>query len=647
MKPAPADAGMPLYDAVEDYVAACNTTIADLRARLSALENYTGPRTIEKVLLPANEMWRQMSNSWNEAGLIQNVHPDPAFRKAAEECDQEFVKLQADINLSRPLYDRIADVDVSHADEATQYSQFKLARDFRRAGVDKDGTTRGKIRALVEEINLISQQFGRAIREDVRGIDIDSPAGMAGLPDDYIAAHPPGTNGLIRITTDTPDYVPFMTYAKSDAERKALRIAQRQRGYPPNNDNLKALLQKRFELAQLLGYPTYAAYITEDKMVATPERAQAFIDDISKIVSARVNADKASLLARLRSTDRDATEVQSWQYPYLAEIERKERYSIDSKELRTYFRFSNVRQGIFDLTERMFGIKIKDWDTPVWAPDVTAHEIWQDGKLIGHFYLDLHPREGKYKHAAHFPIWLGIAGQQLPLSALVCNFSGASNPDALMEHSDVVTFLHEFGHLLHSQFAGRGQWVNNSGVATEWDFVEAPSQLLEQWAYDYNTLKSFAVSAQGKTIPEEMVKQLDRARRFGEGIDTATQTYYAALSLAYYARAPSTLDLDPMMVEIETKYSPFPPVPDTHFYASFGHLDGYSAMYYTYQWSLAIAHDLYSRFEEAHGDPQVSLAYRKAILDPGGAKPADQLIEDFLGRPFSLDAYRTWLTRAE
>lgn len=641
------DAGIPIYDTPEEFTAACTRAVADVHARLAALEAYDGPRTIANVLAPANEMWRVMSNGWNEASLMQNVHPDPAYRKAAEDCDQEFVKLQMDINLSRRLYDRIVSVNVAGADEPTQYSQFKLVRDFKRAGVDRDGETRSKIRVLVEGINLDSQRFGRAIREDARGIEVDASE-LSGLPEDYIAAHPPQANGKILITTDSPDYVPFMTYADSDAQRKALRTAQRNRGYPDNAATLKSLLSERFQLAQLLGYPNYASYITEDKMVGTPEAAQAFLDDLAKVVAARVSADKAILLSRLRDTDHNASEVQSWQYPYLAEQERKARFSIDSKELRTYFRFGNVRQGIFALAQRMFGITIKDWDAPVWAPDVTAHEIWEDGKLIGRFYLDLHPREGKYKHAAHFPIRLGIDGKQLPLSALVCNFPGAGNPDSLMEHSDVVTFLHEFGHLLHSELAGQGQWINNSGVATEWDFVEAPSQLLEEWAYDYPTLKTFAINAGGKSIPEDLVKELDRARRFGEGIDTATQLYYAALSLDYYDRDPAALDLDKEMSAIEQKYSPFPALTGTHFYASFGHLDGYSAMYYTYQWSLAIAHDLHSRFEtDGVDNPLVSLAYRRSILDPGGSKPADQLIRDFMGRPFTLDAYHDWLTRAD
>jgi thimet oligopeptidase len=639
---------MPLYDTAEQYAAACRAALADARTRLKALETSDGATTVDGALQPANDMWRLIANAWNEANLVENVHPDPAFRKAADDCDQEFAKLSAEINLSRPLYERIAAVDVAHEDAPTQYSLSKIVRDFKRAGVDRDEDTRTKIRAVVEELNTLSQNFSRTARDDVRSIALVSADDLVGLPDDYIAAHPPGLDGKIRITTDYPDYFPFMTYAASDAERKALRIAQRSRGFPQNAETLKAILAKRYELARLLGYRDYASYITEDKMVQSPERAQAFVDQVAKMVKDQVAADKALLLKRLQASDPKATAVEAWQYPYLAEQERKERYAVDAKELRTYFLFAGVREGMFQLTENLFGIEIKDWNAAVWAPGVTAHEIWQDGKVIGRFYLDLFPREGKYKHAAHFPIHPGIEGKQLPLSVLVCNFPGASDPKALMEHGDVVTFLHEFGHLLHAQFAGHGKWANNSGISTEWDFVEAPSQLLEQWAYDYGTLKTFAINAAGQPIPEDLVKQLNRARKFGEGLDTATQTFYAALSLAYYDRDPASFELDPMMIELENAYSPFAYVPGTHFYASFTHLDGYSAMYYTYQWSLAIAHDLFTRFQKGGLDNrELSLAYRKAILDPGGSKPADQLVSDFLGRPFSLDAYRDWLGRPD
>ena len=279
---------------------------------------------------------------------------------------------------------------------------------------------------------------------------------------------------------------------------------------------------------------------------------------------------------------------------------------------------------------------------------MTAHEVWQDGEKIGLFYLDLYPREGKYKHAAHWGVIEGIDGVQLPVSTLVCNFPGKDDPSALTEFSDVETFLHEFGHLLHHQFAGKVKWANNSGVATERDFVEAPSQLLEEWAYDYDTLKTFAVNAEGETIPEELVSQLNKARFFGKGIETAIQTFYAAMSLEYYTQDPAGFELLPLMQELQAKYSAFPYMEGTHFYANFGHLNGYSAIYYTYQWSLSIATDMFSRFrDEGMRDPALSRAYREAILDPGGSKPADQMVEDFLGRPFSTEAYKAWLQRTE
>jgi thimet oligopeptidase len=256
------------------------------------------------------------------------------------------------------------------------------------------------------------------------------------------------------------------------------------------------------------------------------------------------------------------------------------------------------------------------------------------------FHLDMHPREGKYQHAAAFGTRAGITDRQLPLTTLVCNFPGENDPSELMEFDQVSTFLHEFGHLIHGLFAGNHRWDSLSGIATEWDFVEAPSQMLEEWIYDLETLQGFATNATGEPIPAELVEKLNRARWFGEGLTAGIQMYYASLSLNYHSADPATFKLLPKMLDLEQRYSPLPHQQDTYFFTNLGHLNGYSAIYYTYMWSKVIAADLLTEFKkEGMHNANTALRYRQTILSQGGAKPAAVLVADFLGRPYNFDAF--------
>jgi thimet oligopeptidase len=501
-------------------------------------------------------------------------------------------------------------------------------------GVDKDEATRQLIRDLQNEITAIGNEFDKNIREDVRSVQVE-PSELQGLPQDYIDAHPADESGLVTVTTDYPDLYPVMTYAKSDDLRKALRLKARSRGYPANKELLEKLIQKRHELASVLGFESYAALSIDSQMIGSPVNAQDFLSSIGDALETPVQDELAIMLARLQEDQPDAESVEVWQSSYIQNLLRLEDYALDSQEVRTYFQYGRVRDGIFKLTEDLFGIEIEPWDTPTWHEDVETFQIKENGQLLGRFYMDNHPRPAKYQHAAHWTLRTGIKDKQIPMSGLAQNF-----PKGLMEHSQVETFLHEFGHLLHNMFASTQKWSPIAGMSMERDFVEAPSQMLEEWIWDYDTLSQFAINEQGETIPKELVDKMVRARYFGRATGTATQIYYANLSLNFYNRDPESFDLDELMKELEARYAAYPHLPGTHFYANFGHLNGYSSNYYTYQWSLAIATDLFSRFEEAGlRNTEVANDYRRTVLQAAGSKPASDFVADFLGREFSTDAY--------
>lgn len=632
---APADKNAKSYldNCQNDYV-----KVQAYMADLSSSKNYSQKDLLQSINAVDIILDRQM----NLSSLYANVHPNPEMRTAAEQCEQNLVSLISEISLSRPLYNRIAKIDKNVLDEQDRRFVERMLLDYKRSGVDKDDATRARIKALNEEINLTGQQFDKNIRDGARQLVLDSIGDLSGLPQDYIDAHKPDAQGKIILTTAYPDYVPFMQFAENDALRKKFYVIFRQQAYPENKKVLQQLLEKRYELAQLLGYKNFSEYITEDKMIKNPANAQSFIDKVSTLANPRAEIEYNELLKRLQKIDPSAKVVADWQKLYLEHLVKKEKYEVNSQEVRQYFQYENVRKGIFDLMETMFGISIRPWNTKVWHETVTAYEIVEKGRVIGRFYLDMHPRDGKYKHAAQFSITSGLKDLQLPEAALVCNF-----PSGLMEHTDVETFLHEFGHLMHDIFAGVDQrWIYFSGTKTELDFVEAPSQMLEEWVWDAATLARFARNEKGEVIPPELVKKMVAARDFGKGMWTKHQLFYAALSLGFYNQDPATLDLNKKMAEIQSSYSPFGYVDDTYFYTSFGHLNGYSSLYYTYMWSLVIAADMHSEFvKKGLRNAALAQRYRETVLAPGGKKDASELVEDFLGRPYSFDAFAKDLSK--
>ncbi len=624
-------------DTAEGLTALCTAEETALRDHLKTLEGFSGKATIDGYLESLNSLTASLSNVSSAAQSLGSVHPDKAVRDAGDACAQTLARIGTDISLSRPVYEAVSSLDASDADETTKHSLSKMLLGFRLSGVDKDDATRERIRALNDEIVAIGQDFDRIIREDVRYLELDSVDGLAGLPDDYIAAHQPGDDGKIRISTQYPDVFPFFEYADSDELRKEMLSLYLNRGYPQNEEILKKLLVARYELAQLIGYDNYAQLVTADKMSGSPERVQAFLTELKGYTAETQDREYETLLARLRQDQPDAESLERWQTTYIEEKVRREQFDVDSKIVRQYFSYNNTRDGILEMVQDLFQVKIEPWDTYTWHEDVKAYQLLDGDEVIGRFYLDMHPRDGKFQHAAMFPFVNGIEGRQLPVAGLICNFPTG---DGAMQHAQVETFLHEFGHLIHWLFAGHHRWDNVSGINTEWDFVEAPSQMLQEWVWDYDTVSRFAKNAAGEPIPQDLLERMVAARDFGLGMGTRRQLNYAALSLNLYNRNPEDIDIDAMSQEIEREFTRFEPVEGTHFYTSFGHLNGYSAIYYTYQWSLAIATDMFTRFEEQGlRDVEVAKAYRDTVLSQGGTRPAEKLVTDFLGREISYKPY--------
>jgi thimet oligopeptidase len=638
-----------LPTAEAEFLSDCRAQLATARSELEQLVAATGPRTVDTTLEMFNELSRNAGNAAERAGLWHEVHPDPKVRDAARTCEQEVQKFTSGLLLDRRVFDAVKAVDVSKADAETQRMAFLTLRDYQRAGVALDDAKRARIVVIDDETTKLGQEFEKNVAEDTRYLEVVDPAKLAGLPADWIAAHKPDASGVIKISTDYPDYIPFVAYAQDDQAKKDLYIKFRSRGDAHNEELLGKLLVLRMEKAKLLGFADWADYISGDKMLKGGAAASAFIERITKLAKPRAARDYAELLKQLKTHDPKAKVVQDWQKAMLETEVKKAKYQVDSSEVRKYFVYDKVLAGLLDITSTIYDIQYKPvTNANPWHPDVQVFDVMRGDAKLGRIFLDMHPRDGKYKHAAQFPIVDGVVGKQLPEGALVCNLADPklSNP-ALMEHGDVVTMFHEFGHLMHHVLGGKHHWVRLSGVATEQDFVEAPSQMFEEWGWRYETLSRFAKHVDtGAVIPKELVDKMRKAEKFGIGTQTVQQMFYAAIALAFHQADPAKLDQLAMVKTMQAKYTPFAYVEGTKFHTSFGHLVGYSSMYYTYMWSLVIAKDLLTPFDKAGSlmAKDVTFRYRDKILAPGGSKDAADLVRDFLGRPYDFKAFEKYLS---
>jgi thimet oligopeptidase len=615
----------------------CNMWVARSTAMRTALEKSTGAPNIATTLTAYDRLSEVIFDGGLEATLYREVGMTPATRLAGEKCEVRMSSEQTKLSLSRPIYERIKAIEPP-ADAPTQRYLTLVLQGFERSGIGLDAAGRAKAQALSDEVSKLSTEFEANIPKGQRTI-VATPAELDGLPQDFIDAHEPGPDGKITLKTDYTDYIPVLTYAKSSDLRQRFYRAFNERAYPENDAVLRDLINKRDDLAKLVGRPNYATLNFEDRMLNSVDKVQSLMDQMSAAAKPAAARDYAKKLSVLQQLLPGATALQPWDNAYVSQLVQKQSYGYDRQEARKYFHYNKVRDGILKLTEDMFGVDIRAWKTPVWDKQVEAYEMYDHGKLIGRFYFDSHPRPGKYEHANAVPLRQGVHGS-IPVAALVMNLPAG---EGLMEHNDVVTFLHEYGHLLHVIFSGQNQrWAYESGIypAIEWDFVEAPSQMLENWVYDYDTLKAFAVDEHGKTIPRDLVEKMNRARYFSLGMDDARQLGLTNVSLQYYlGRAPD--DLGAAARSADAKYDALPPAPFSQFQDAFSHLGGYGAAYYTYRQSIVIADDLFTQFEKnGLRDRATAERYRKFVLAPGGSKPAAELISDFLGRPLSIDAYR-------
>ncbi len=624
-----------------------NDRLAEGQKSIDEIVAVKGARTIENTLVPYDEAIRQINSGNYLANMMFQIHPDAKFRDVASTMTQKATAVLTALSLNRDVYHAMSALDLSKTDPVTRYYVQRQLLEFRLAGVDKDDATRARLKQLNDDLVGEVTLYERNIADDQRSVEVDSAADLDGLPQDYIDRHKPGADGKIKITTDYPDVFPVLKFAKNTDLRRRLYEEFDNRAYPKNRDLLLKMMQTRYEIATLLGYSSWADYNAADKMAVNGKNIANFIRDLDAAARPVAKREFAMLLAEKQKTDPGAKEIWEYESSYIREQLRRSKYNFDSQSVRPYLPYPSVKKGIMDTAAQLFHVTFQEeMNVPAWDPTVETWDVIDSGKMVGRFYLDMHPRPGKFSHAEMVPVLDGVRGKQMPEAALVCNFPEPTATDAgLMEYGDVETFFHEFGHLMHHILGGQQPWAGITGITMESDFVEAPSQMLEEFIRSPQVLATFARHYKtGEAIPAELVTRMNRANAFGRANFVAAQIGYTAISYDIYKGNPKDVDLDAVTLADTKRYTLLTPPSGTHMYASFGHLSSYSSAYYTYMWDKVIAEDFFLQFNQNDllaGD--APMRYRRVVLEPGGSVSANDLVKNFLGRPQNMKAFQSWM----
>lgn len=620
---------------VEDAINESREVLDDLVANKQV-------RTFENTLRPLDRIADILAHAFQDFVFMGYVHPGKDVRTAAKDAEERLDKFGVEMVFRDDLYEAArayaqTEEARSLAGEHARLLEF-TERDLRRAGHELDPETRATVKAKTERLVELGVRFQQNIDEWEDWILADHED-LAGLPDSFIdSLEVDEETGKYKITIEYPHLIPFQENAERRDLREQLRFKFNTVAVEENRKILEEAVKLRHEIAEAFGHPTWAHHRLEERMAKTPERVAEFYDELIEPLT-RKGRVELGVVGDLLNADTGVDTVQVWDWSYYDTQQRKTDYGVDNFEVAKYFPLDQVLEGMFDLTSEMFGInyrEIEEFDR--WHPDVRLFAVDDaaSGEEIARFYLDLFPREGKFGHAAVFPLVRGRRREdgsyQDPLCAMVTNFTKpTTDSPSLLQHSEVQTLFHEFGHVLHNVF-GRTELARFSGANTERDFVEAPSQIMEHWIWRADVLKRFARHYEtGEPIPDELVDQLVAARNLNRAMFQLRQAQYGWWDQQLHGG--DDRDLDAIHLG-GAEISLLPVHEGTFPLASFGHLMvGYDASYYGYMWSEVFGDDMFSRFEsEGVTNPEVGMAYRREVLEKGGSLDGEQLLENFLGR---------------
>jgi thimet oligopeptidase len=646
--------GQPLptaYDgitSVAELQRATKTLIDQADKHLDSMLRASGRRTVQNTLVPYDRAQAVLGRAGNLALLVRDVHPDVEMRHAAAAIRQAVAAKRDQWLIDERVFAALSGIDASTADAQAKFYIGRELDAARLAGAALDQAVRKRVLDLRDELTAARRAFEENIRTGQGTVVVEHVTDLAGLPKDFVSSHPPGSGGRITLTTQPPDRDPVLQYATTSALRRRMWEADQNIGYPANVDALKHMLRIQREIALLLGYRSWADYDAKSRMVGSVENADRFLTQVTELSAPGAKRDYLRLLKRKQRDDSGVSTLDPWDVRYYIDLLRKEQFAMDSQVVRQYFPYDVVREGVLRATEALFGVSYQRITARVWHESVEVYEASFNGKPLGRIYLDMHPRAGKISGTAStYFLRQGADGDSLPETVIVARLPGGTGAASLLVHDQVRTFFHEFGHAINNLFAGHQQWSYLTRFY-EPDFGEVPSSMLEEWVYDATTLALMGKHYQsGEPIPSSLVNQIRQSSELGRAITMRNTLALSRLALALHSQNEPNFDV--MTREVMTKFSMLRYVDGTHKYAGFPHLanGNYTAGYYTYLWSQVIAKDLFSRFDQRRMlDPAVGHQFAETIFRPGGSRPAAESVQQFLRRPFTVDAWARWVNGA-
>ena len=628
----------------------CKRQIAVAKQRIDALLAAHMRRTVANTLVPLEDMTADLSDNTVADEFLFSVSTSPEVRKASQDCANQLDAFETEFAARPNAYRAYQQVAASHT--ATSPYQTKMLEFYlvgaRKSGAGLAPAARKAFVALSQELGRIELDYGDALQTDKTTISINESQ-VTGLDPDFVSSLTKNPDETYTVPVNESTIGRFMRDERDPAARQAYYMAYNLRGGEKNVQRLEHAIALRDRLAHLLGFKDWATYRLSDRMAHDPKRIVSFLNDIDKRLLPVSKTELATLAAlKAKDTGNPSATIDPWDFSYYDNILRKTKYAVDSNAIKQYFPVQHVIDSVLAIYSKMLGVTFRKGADDAWlpAPQVLHYTVYDTatGRFIGDTYFDLYPRPGKYEHFANFgmlPNRLLPSGKtRAPMAIIVGNWPvPAPGKPALLTHGDVETFFHEFGHNMATMLS-TAPYETLSG-AFKRDFVEAPSQMLENFVWQPSILKKISSRWDtGAPLPDALIKKIIAARYVDQASFYCSQAFYASIDLRYHSSGPK-VDTTRLWAALKSKMTTIPYVEGTLPQASFGHLmGGYDAGYYGYLWSRVYAQDMFTRFQRQGLESTVAgRAYRADILAPSNTYEGDQEVRTFLGRPMSPDAF--------
>jgi len=595
-----------------------------------------------------------------QAGVItfaKNVAATKEFREASSNAGKEFSSLFTDLGSRKDVFSNVK--AFSETEEAKNLNPEnkryleEYLRGGRRGGLELPDEKLEKLKEIKKKISNLGTDFRNCLSEDTSYFWIDE-ADLEGVPADVIESMEQNDEGQRKVTTKYPHYNPVIKNAKNPKTRLTMETVYQKRCVEDNTPRIEELVKLRHKKAQLLGYPTHAAYVQEEKMAKNPETVTNFLKTLKEKLQKLWSVEKEKLLKLKEAEFKEMGlefdgKINKEDFWYYGNMINKLDYNVDSEKLKEYFPIETVTNGMLKIYETLLGLKFtKIENAEVWHDEVSLHQVNDaaTGETIGYFFMDLHPRDGKYGHAAMWDLQPGSLDRhgrrQKAVASMVCNFArpSATKP-ALLQHREVKTFFHEFGHVMHG-IVSRTNISSFFGTNVEGDFVEAPSQMLENWVWQEESLKLMSGHYKDNSpIPDDLLKALANSKQANEGGKSLRQIFFGTYDQTIHTAPDGEVDSMALARDVYMDVLGIERINGTNIGANLGHLVGYDAGYYGYMWSLVYAQDMFrSRFlKEGIMNPKTGMDYRNLVLGPGGSQDSSITLKNFLGREPNQDAF--------